>query len=207
MYLNDIFCSIGGQPDVHKMLRDKEKRAGIFPSKINTPHDIIDYYKEECNECIPSLAMAMSKLVDELLHNSETRQKAIEQRTLDKADRIKLSIEYSKYIEDKLNIDFESIARDHIRDLADIANLQTQAAGALVTTDNELYGNGVEEKTWYLKDLFQTWLRGVCTAYVENNYNQTLDPTPIPYPYRNPDAPEIIPENGTVQFGGIYKQC
>lgn len=196
MYLSDIFCYIGGQPDVYKILRDKEKKAGMFPSKINTPHDIVDYYKEECGECIPSLAMAMNKLVNELLYNPETRQKAIEQRTLDKPGCIKLAIEYSKYIEDKLNIDFEFIARDHIRDLADIIKLQTQAAGAFITADNELSGKGVEEKTRYLKDLFQTWLHAACTAYVENNYNQTLDPTPIPFPYRNPDIPELIPENG-----------
>lgn len=207
MCLTDVFYHIGGQPDIYKILREKEKRAGMFPAKINTPHDIIHYYKEECRECIPSVAMAMNKLVNDLLHNPETRQKAIEQRTLDEVDRIKLSLEYAKYIENKLNIDFESIAREEIRDLADIAKLQTLAAGTFVTTENELYGKGVKEKAKYLKDLFQIWLVEVCKAYVENNYNQILDPTPIPFPYRNPDSPEIIPENGTIQFGGVYKRC
>lgn len=207
MHLNDIFCSIGGKPDIYKMLKEKEKRSGMPPAKINKPHDIIDYYKEECAECMPSLAMAMNKAVNELLYDLEARQKAIEQRTLDEADRIKLSLEYAKYIENKLDIDFESIARKEIRDLADIAKLQTLAAGAYVTTENELYGKGVKGKTEYLKDMFQTWLVESCKAYVENNYNQVTDPTPIPYPYRNPDSPELILENGEVQFGGVYKRC
>lgn len=207
MHLNDIFCSIGGKPDVYKMLREKEKQAGMLPAKINRPHDIIDYYKEEMSVIMPSVAGPLSRQINNLLYDLETRRKSVEQRTLDEADCIKLSLEYARYIEDKLNIDFEYIAREEIRDLADIAKLQTLAAGAYVTTENELYGKGVEGKTEYLKDIFQTWLRSVCTAYVENNYNQTLDPTPIPFPYHNPDAPEIIPENGTVQFGGVYKRC
>ena len=207
MYLNDIFYSIGGMPDVYKMLREKEKQAGMLPAKINTPHDIIDYYKEEMAVVMPSVAGPLHRQINNLLYDLETRRKAIEQRTLDEADRIKLSIEYARYIEDKLDIDFESTARDHVKDLADVTKLQTLAAGTLVTTDNELYGKGVEGKTAHLKDMFQTWLVAVCKAYVENNYNQVLDPAPIPFPYCNPDSPGIIPENGEVIFGGVYKRC